>query len=732
MTTQDAALAADGVELRDAPPRLRILVIDDDKVDRISVRRSLRSAGLDVEVEESDGCADALSRLAARSYDCVFLDYLLPDGTGLSVIQSARQAGVRCPFVVLTGQGDETTAVELMKAGAADYMPKAQATSERIAQCLRATMRVVRAERDAMRADLERARALDLERRARDDAEAAQRRLAFLAEASTLLSSSLDYETTLQNVARLAIPALADWCFVDLLDAEGGFTRMAVAHGDPSMAGLAKRMRRRYAGMPEAAHGISRVMTTGRSEVMSTTPDWVLMELARDAEHLEILREIRPGSVMTVPLVARNRTLGAISFLAQRAGRYAPDDLSLAEELAGRAALAVDNARLYSEVRDAQEQLRRQLDFTGAITGSLAEGVCALDLEGRFTFVNAAAESILGHAPGTLLGRALADAILGSGAKPLLSAVGGGHVLRIDDATFQRSDGSPVAVSFVASPILNDGRPIGAVLAFHDITPRKEAERELEASRRQLAQSEKLSALGTLVSGVAHELRTPLTYLNNNIFLLQARLDGVAREDARLSPLVADVRRFAQAAMEGVDRINALVKDLRPFSNPEGGRRVRAGLDEVVGGAVDLFRATQRGRIEVVAELEPTPPMLLEKGQIQRVAINLLVNAAEAMPNGGRIRIRTRAEADTALLEVEDEGTGIPPEIEPRIFDPFFTTKADGTGLGLAITRRIAEAHGGAIGYQTSLGRGTTFRVRLPLDASPLAEPPVAAPATTP
>jgi len=206
-------------------------------------------------------------------------------------------------------------------------------------------------------------------------------------------------------------------------------------------------------------------------------------------------------------------------------------------------------------------------------------------------------------------------------------------------------------------------------------------------------------------------------------------MEAAAREDPRVAPLVADTQRFSQAMLDGVDRINALVKDLRPFANTEA-RRVPSGLHDVVAGAVALFTATQRGRVEVVSDLQPTPPLALDRGQLQRVVINLLVNAADAMPRGGRVRVSTRAVGDDVFLEVEDEGTGIPPEVEARIFDPFFTTKADGTGLGLAITRRIVEAHGGEVGYRTKVGRGTTFTVRLPLRDAPSAA--LAAATTTP
>lgn len=704
---------------------LRALIVDDDVVDRMSVRRALRAGnfGAELEVEEAQTCDDALSRMAARNFDCVFLDYLLPDGNGLLVVGQARSANVRSPIVVLTGQGDERTAVELMKAGASDYLPKSEASTERIQQIFRNALRLHRAERHARRAERERERALQLERRARDDAEAAQRRLSFLAEASALVSSSLDYETTLENVARICVPSLADWCFVDLLEGDGSYTRMAVAHADPAKADLARRLRRSYGAMPDAPHGISRVIATGRSEVMTETPDWVLVALARDGEHLEMMRELRPQSLMTVPLVARGRTLGAMTLIASGRARYTPHDLHFGEELALRAALAVDNARLFLEVRDAERRARLQLEFTATVAGSLAEGVCAVDRSGTITFANAAAESILRLGTGDVVGRPLSLLVGELPAQRLLEETLTGALLRVDDAVFRRWDGSDAPVSYVASSLLHEGVPAGCVIAFHDITQRKEAQALLEASQRQLAQSEKLSALGTLVSGVAHELRTPLTYLTNNLFLLQTRIDAAARADPSLTPVVEDVARYSQAAMEGVDRINALVKDLRPFANPEGGRRVHAGLHEVVAGAVDLFRATQRGRVDVQADLAPTPALPLERGQVQRVAINLLVNAAEAMPAGGVVRVATRVEGGCAILEVEDHGTGIPPDAEARMFDPFFTTKTEGTGLGLAITRRIVEAHGGKVLYRTTLGAGTTFTIVFPTPSDVLLNP---------
>jgi PAS domain S-box-containing protein len=170
----------------------------------------------------------------------------------------------------------------------------------------------------------------------------------FLAEASTTLSSSLDYRTTLARVARLAVPYLADWCVVDILEEDGSLDRLAVAHQDPKKVALVQELQERYPPDPDAPRGVGQALRTGRPELVAEITESLLEEAARDAEHREILRDLGLKSYMIVPLVARGRTLGAISLVsAESERRYGDAELELAEELARRAALAVDNARLY-------------------------------------------------------------------------------------------------------------------------------------------------------------------------------------------------------------------------------------------------------------------------------------------------------------------------------------------------------------------------------------------------
>src|SRR5262249_31478211 len=178
--------------------------------------------------------------------------------------------------------------------------------------------------------------------------------LRFLSDASATLAALVDYESTLQKVAALAVPYFADWCAVDLAEPGGLLRRVALAHVDPAKGPLAQELEQRYPPDPEAPHGAYHVLRTGASEMMADIPDAVLIEVARDTEHLRILQELGLKSYMCVPLRAREKPLGVITFIAAESGkRYTPADLAFAEELSRRAAIAIENVQLYADLRKA-------------------------------------------------------------------------------------------------------------------------------------------------------------------------------------------------------------------------------------------------------------------------------------------------------------------------------------------------------------------------------------------
>lgn len=199
-------------------------------------------------------------------------------------------------------------------------------------------------------ASKERERLLAREQSARAEAEEAQRRLRFLADASTLLDASLDYQTTLSSVARLAVPYIGDWCTVDIVEEDQSTSRVAVAHADPAKTDILLDLQRSSQGELDSLLGIADVLNSGRSKLVSEIPEWITERIESNKEIARIVHRYGLRSYMIVPLLARQRTLGAVTLVAGDSGRhYTMADLRLAEDMARRAALAVDNARLYAE-----------------------------------------------------------------------------------------------------------------------------------------------------------------------------------------------------------------------------------------------------------------------------------------------------------------------------------------------------------------------------------------------
>ena len=347
-----------------------------------------------------------------------------------------------------------------------------------------------------------------------------------------------------------------------------------------------------------------------------------------------------------------------------------------------------------------------------AVLARMEEGVLIHDDAYRIVDANPAACTLLGRGHADLLGTALADVVAPEDRGTLAAAWPG--VLETGEGRcavrVEPPEGPAREVECASFAHVLPGRHVSIL---RDVTGARANERHLEAARRQLAQTEKLSALGTLTSGVAHEIRTPLTFIASHLYVIRSKLDRAAAEGRVDEAVLRSLREHFHEAGVGVDRINQLVLELRRFARLQPGQKAPARLEEVVRDAVRLFQATARGRQALRLRLEPVPPMPLDAGQIQQVVLNLLENAADAQPNGGVVSLQVRALPDGGEVSVEDEGGGIPPEVEARMFEAFYTTKHEGMGLGLSIVKRIVEAHGGRVTYATAPGKGTRFAFTL-------------------
>ncbi len=248
--------------------------------------------------------------------------------------------------------------------------------------------------------------------------------------------------------------------------------------------------------------------------------------------------------------------------------------------------------------------------------------------------------------------------------------------------------------------------------------------RELADAQAQLVQSEKLASLGQLVAGVAHELNNPIGFVHANLQLLEEQTKKLA-DAPSASPEGAKareaVRKLLLRSREGTVRVKKIVEDLRTFSRVDQAELQEVDLHESIERTLSLMEPRLKEGIAVVKDYGDLPPVRCFAGQLNQVFMNLLMNACDAMPEGGTITIRTRRSANGVCLEFCDSGPGIPPEIRSRIFDPFFTTKpvGKGTGLGLSISHGIVERHRGRINVDSEPGKGTCFSIELPLDAAP-------------
>lgn len=252
---------------------------------------------------------------------------------------------------------------------------------------------------------VERARLHEAERAARAAAETAARRTSFLAEASQLLAASLEYETTLASLARLAVPRLADLCAVDVVDEDGAVRRLAAAHVDPAKEQLARELRERYPFEPDAPWGVPRVLRTGQAEFLPEVPASLLDSRAKDAEQLRLFRAIGVTSAIVVPLAVHGRMLGAITLVRGESGpRYDAADLALADELAARAALAVDNARLYAKEQAARRQAEEAEQRLRLALGAGGMGTWEWTIAAGKVQWSSSLEAIHGLAPGTFPG----------------------------------------------------------------------------------------------------------------------------------------------------------------------------------------------------------------------------------------------------------------------------------------------------------------------------------------
>jgi PAS domain S-box-containing protein len=273
----------------------------------------------------------------------------------------------------------------------------------------------------------------------------------------------------------------------------------------------------------------------------------------------------------------------------------------------------------------------------------------------------------------------------------------------------RRTDGTSLLLEVSSVPFQFEGKASVLTMA-RDVTQKKQLE-------NRLVQADRLAALGTMAAGVAHEINNPLAYVMLNLEWVARKLPHVQEDPASLAAMMV----MLDEARQGAARVSTIVRELRSFSRADGETRSQVVLADVVQSSIKMVGNEIRHRAKVITSFEPAHPVLANEARLEQVVVNLLLNAVQAMPEGAadrnEVRVTVRQDGERrAVLEVSDNGAGIPADVLPRIFDPFFTTKpvGVGTGLGLSICHGIVMSLGGQIAVYSDGAAGTTFRVTLP------------------
>jgi PAS domain S-box-containing protein len=525
----------------------------------------------------------------------------------------------------------------------------------------------------------------DVTRRSR-----AEENLRFLARANELLVASLDWERTLAAVAELAVPALAGYLVIDLLDEEDELHWVVAVHADPEKTELVRELRGLYPPT-RSTHPIQLALRTGEPQLISDLQSEA-DAMAHDTRHARAIRRIANTSGLVVPLVARGRTLGTISLgTIEGQPRFDESDLAMGMELARRISLALDNARLFAEAQE-RAHAAEALEYVD-------DGVILVDEAGVVRLWNPTAAISLRRPAVEAVGRPIAELLDDwqslQSRIPVASEPQTGGASRAQTLPVEvQGDERWLSISAVRFPG-------GTVYAFRDVTD----ERAVEQMKTDF------------VSTVSHELRTPLAAIYGAAMTL--RRHDVAVEEAQRD-------RLLEVVSSEADRLARIVNDILWASRLESGRMSiaieRCDAAAIATEVVDVLRSRAPAEIEVaVSKARGLPQVAADPDKLRQILTNLIDNAIKYSPDGGRVEVELARSGGRVRFRVTDQGLGIPPAEQDRIFEKFFrldpnlTRGVGGTGLGLYISRELVTRMNGRIWVDSDGRTGSSFFLELPL-----------------
>jgi PAS domain S-box-containing protein len=480
---------------------------------------------------------------------------------------------------------------------------------------------------------------------------------------------------------------------------------LAVHRADDGKVGLGMRFSTQVFG--EDLETLARGQTLVVEDLQRMSPPW---------PPFHALQADGVRSCVNVPLIAQGELMGTLNLGANTPGAFAPEHLAVAREVADQLAIGIQQARLYKQVRLHASALEQRVEERTAelrasetrfrtLFEQAAVGIALIDAEGRLIETNPALQTMLGYTGEKLRGRVFSELVHCSEEPSEIhlyeDLIAGRRDRYRAEGRCTRKDGELAWVNMTASLVRGgEGEPRFAIFMVEDVTEQKH-------TQAALLRAEKLAVAGRLVASLTHEINNPL----------QSVIGFLGLADETLAE-GGDVGRYLRVALEELRRVARIVGQLRDlFRRPEQEEREPIDVNELLDRVLTLSqRKCEESGIEVIWNTEvDLTPIPLVRDQIQQVFLNLMLNAVEAMPEGGQLRVEVASTQDPAGVSIAfaDDGVGIASDKLRRVFDPFYSTKPEGLGMGLFTSQEIVEQHGGHIEVVSQLGHGATFTVWL-------------------
>jgi len=425
----------------------------------------------------------------------------------------------------------------------------------------------------------------------------------------------------------------------------------------------------------------------------------LVKDVSEDPRYIEVKKNVK--SELAVPLLSEKKVLGVLNVDSCEKDAFNNDDLELLMIFAGHTATLIENVRLY-------EQVITEKNFAENILESSPNGVVTVDCGRSIRSVNRKAEEILCLKRDEIIGKRVSDVFERNISEIIDSALNNHKAIENREIERMGKNGNVVTLGISSSFLKSHNTNVtGIIITIQNLT-------EIKKTEELIRRMDRLSSLGQLSAGIAHEVRNPLASINFNVQMLSKRLD----KDDKTGDILNDT-------IKGIDRLKRLVKGMLDFTKPGIPSLKRGVINDVVRDSIALIDAQIKKRnIYLETKLgKDLPEIVFDPVQMQQVFVNLLLNAVEAVHEGGVINVKSmmgnnfNGNEKQLLVYIVDNGPGISPENLSKVFDPFFTTKPEGTGLGLSITCKILEQHNALIDVFSEGNRGATFVLRFPVNS---------------